>query len=623
MAELRVTELEFQQIKENLIRYLGASEQFSDYNFEGSGISNLLDVLAYNTHYNAILAHLQANEMFIDTAVKRSSVVSIAKTLGYTPRSVISPKARVNVTVASAQAGPLSLPANTKFSASVDGQSFTFVSLVEHIATKVAGSFTFSNVDIVEGVVISQQQTVTSDIVTGPITIKNSNIDLSTLAVTVQNSQADLTTTAWKRSETVIDITSSDTVYWVEEGQDGYYKLFFGDNIIGKSLTSGNIVNIQYVASLGDSANGAQTFSIQTTLGGGSPITTLVHAASGGSDRENIDSIRFNAPRYNATRGRAVTVEDYKSLILANFDKAKSVAVWGGEQNVPPIYGKVFMSIDPKEDYIITESDKDNIINSVIRPRSVLSLQHEFVDPTYLHVGMDVKVSYNPKITPYTSNQISSLVAGEIRRYFSNELSTLDKKFYYGQLINRIQTSQRSILGTLVDLRLQRRLVPILNVPESLNVYFTTAIEPNSFKSTNFKTTIQGVQYTAYIQDYPDETPPSRTGTGTLKLLDASTNRIIDNNYGKIYYSDSGLFVINRLLVTQLIAGAFDVRFSALPQDLNKDLAPTIVRTTPVVERAVYPYPSQNIVVVLDDSQQNKALGTLSGLTVTAQPFEG
>ena len=623
MAELRVTELEFQQIKNNLIQYLSATEEFSDYNFEGSGINNLLDVLAYNTHYNAVLAHFQANEMFIDTAVKRSSVVSIAKTLGYTPRSVIAPKARVNVVVQSAQSGPLSLPASTKFSANVGSQNFTFVSLTEQIAQKIGGSYTFTNVDIAEGAVISQQQLISSNIVSGPITIRNNNIDLSSLSVVVQTSQNNFTTTSWNRSEKIIDVTSEDTVYWIEEGQNGYYKLFFGDNIIGKSLTAGNIVNIQYIASQGAAANGAQTFSIQATLGGGSPVTTLVNSASGGSDRENIDSIRFNAPRYNATRGRAVTVEDYKSLILANFDKAKSVAVWGGEQNVPPIYGKVFMSIDPKNDYIITESDKDNIINNVIRPRSVLSLQHEFIDPTYLHVGMDVKVSYNSKVTPYTANQIANLVSGEIRRYFTSELSTLDKKFYYGQLLNRIQSSQRSILGTLIDLRLQRRIVPLVNVPESLNIYFTTAVEPNSFKSTNFKTTIQGIEYTAYIQDYPDTTPPSRTGTGTLKLIDASDNRIIDNNYGEIYYSGSGLFIINRLLVTELVGASFDIRFNALPQELNKDLSPTIVRTTPIADRAVYPYPSQNIVVVLDDSEQNKSIGTLSGLIVTAQPFEG
>jgi hypothetical protein len=622
MAELRVTELEFQQIKNNLIQYLSTSEQFSDYNFEGSGINNLLDILAYNTHYNAILAHLQANEMFIDTAIKRSSVVSIAKTLGYTPRSVIAAKARVNVVVESNDPGPLSLPENTKFSATVGDQNFTFVTLSEHIADNVDGTFIFSNVDIVEGAFITQQQLVTPDTVSGPFTIKNNNIDLSTLRVIVQNSQSDLTTYAWKRSETVIDVTRDDRVFWVEEGQSDYYKVFFGDDIIGKSLTPGNIVVFQYVASQGEVANGAQAFSIQTSLGGADPITTLVNPASGGSDRENIDSIRFNAPKYNATRGRAVTSEDYKTLIFSAFDKAKSVAVWGGEQNVPPIYGKVFISVDPKNNYIITDSDKDNLINNIIRPRSVLSIQHEFVDPTYLHVGMSVKVSYNPKITPYNANQIANIVAGEIRRYFSNELSTLDKKFYYAQLVNRIQTSQRSILGTLIDLRVQRRIVPILNVPESLTVYFTTAIEPNSFRSTNFKTSIQGVEYTAFIRDYPDTTPPSRTGTGTLKLIDTANDRIINNNYGKIYYGGSGLFEINELFVTQLLAGAFDIRFSALPQDLNKDLSPTIVRATPEVQRAVFPFPSQNIVVILDDTQQNKTLGTVSGLTVVAQPFD-
>jgi len=622
MAELRITELEFSQIKDNLKNYLGASEQFSDYNFEGSGINNLLDVLAYNTHYNALLAHLQANEMFIDTAIKRSSVVSIAKTLGYTPRSVVSSRARINVVITSAATGPLTIPKYSKFSTTVNNQTYSFVSLDEYSANKIAGTFTFLNLDLCEGALVTQEQTIASDQITGPITIRNNNIDLSTLEVTVQTSVSDLTTASWKRSETVIDITSTDKVYWVEEGTDGYYKLFFGDNIIGKSLTAGNILIITYIASKGAESNGASSFGAQFSLGG-SLVTSLVYAASGGSERENIDSIRFNAPRYNATRGRAVTVDDYKSLVMVNFDKAKSVAVWGGENNVPPIYGKVFVSIDPKDDYIVTESDKNFLLNSVIRPRSVLSLQHEFVDPVYLYVGMNVNVTYDKKLTRYTNTQVASLVAGEIRRYFTTELSTLDKNFYYAQLINRIQTSQRAIVGTLIDLRLQRRITPILNVQESLDLYFTTAIEPNSFTSTNFITVVNGVQYTAYIRDYPDVFPPSRTGTGTLKLINTLDGTIIDENYGTISYSGSGLFRMSKLFVTQLLSGTNDVRFNALPQDLNKNLSPTIIRTTPNLTQAVYPYPSQNIVVVLDDSEQNRNVGTLSGLAVTAQPIDG
>jgi len=622
MAELRITELEFSQIKDNLKNYLGASEQFSDYNFEGSGINNLLDVLAYNTHYNALLAHLQANEMFIDTAIKRSSVVSIAKTLGYTPRSVISARARVNVVVTSSAAGPLTIPKYSKFNTTVNNQSYSFISLDEHSANKVAGTFTFTNVDLCEGAVITQEQTIASDQITGPITIRNNNIDLSTLDVVVQNSTSDLTTSSWKRSETVIDVTPTDKVYWVEEGTDGYYKLFFGDNVIGKSLTVGNIINITYVASKGALSNGAASFSAQFSLGG-TLVTSLVYAASGGSDRENIDSIRFNAPRYNATRGRAVTVDDYKSLIMSNFDKAKSVAVWGGEQNVPPIYGKVFISIDPNDDYIVTDSDKNYLLNNVIRPRSVLSLQHEFVDPVYLHVGMNVKVTYDKKITRYSNTQVASLVAGEIRRYFTSELSTLDKNFYYAQLVNRIQTSQRAIVGTLIDLRLQRRIIPILNVQEAIDLYFTTAIEPNSFTSTNFITKVNGVEYTAYVRDYPDVFPPSRTGTGTLKLINTLDGTIIDENYGTINYGGSGLFKLSKLFIIGLLSGTSDVRFNALPQDLSKNLSPTIIRTTPTLSQAVYPYPSQNIVVILDDSEQNRNIGTLSGLTVTAQPIDG
>lgn len=623
MADLRVTELDFEQIKQNLINYLSSQAEFADYNFSGSGLNTIIDLLAYNTHYNAILAHLQSNEMFIDSALKRSSVVSIAKTLGYTPRSVTSSRATLDVNVIPAVSyvsSTLTIPQYTKFTTTNNGETYTFVTLEEYNTTKNLGEFAFSDVVVAEGVVVTQRTTISSDNVSGPIKIKNNNIDLSTINVSVQTSSANLTTTSFERTTTIVDITSTSKVYWIEEGQDGYYQLIFGDDVIGKKLTAGNIVIIEYLASKGSAPNGARTFTCSINLASAAPVTTLVAEASGGADRESIDSIRFNAPKFNATRNRAVTVEDYKTLILGNFDKAKAVAVWGGENNVPPIYGKVFISIDPKSGYLVTEADKDYLLNTIIRPRSVLSLLHEFVDPTYLYVGLDIKVNYDPRITPFSASQIESIVTNTVESYFENELSTLDKKFYFARLVNKIQTTHNAILGTLIDMRLQRRIIPILNTHENLKFYFTTMIEPNSFRSTNFTTTISDTTYTAYVQDFPDTTPPDREGTGTLKLLNSENDEILVADYGTITYTGSGGVEIPDFFVTNI--GGSDVRFSALPQELGKDLNPTVVQSTPVSTSAVYPYPSQNIIVTLDDSETNVSFGTVAGLQVTAVAVE-
>lgn len=627
MAELRVTELEFEEIKQNLIRYLSNQEEFSDYNYTGSALNILIDLLSYNTHYNAMLAHLTANEMFIDTAVKRSSVVSIAKTLGYVPRSFKTSTAKVDVLVTgSNNVGPLTIPPFTKFSSNViqstgTPKTFTFVTLKAYTTEKIGGVYNFQNVELFEGSVITQTDTVGYDTVSGPFVIANPNVDIETISVAVIENG---TTYSYKKSTSIIDLKPDQRVFFVEEGSDGLYRIIFGDNIIGKRLDIGNTVNIRYVASQGSIANGANTFNIQTVLGGVDPTVQLISPSAGGSEKESTESIRKNAVRFNTTKNRAVTVEDYKSLILNKFGKAKAVAVWGGENNVPPIYGKVFISIDPKENYIITQSDKDFILNSIIRPRSVLSILHEFVDPVHLYVGMNVKVEYNALTTTMSNAQIASNVKQEIMNYFANEVSTLDKTFYYAQLVNKIQTSHKGILGTLIDLTVQRRFVPILNVSENLEFYFTTSIDPNSFKSTNFKTvlTASGKEENVYIQDFPDGTIPSKNGTGTLKLLRVSDNSVVVNNYGTIHYGGSGLVSIPNFLVRELLGTSNDVRFTAIPQDLGKNISPSLLRTTEVSNNPVYPYPSQNIIISLDDSETNAKVGSTNGLTVTAQSIE-
>jgi hypothetical protein len=627
MAELRVTELEFEEIKQNLIRYLSNQDEFSDYNYTGSALNILIDLLAYNTHYNAMLTHLTANEMFIDTAVKRSSVVSIAKTLGYVPRSFKTSTAKVDILVAgSTHTGPLTLPAFTKFTTNViqssgNVKTFSFVNLKAYTTNKIGGVYNFQNVELYEGSIITQTDTVGYDTVSGPFIMGNPSVDIETISVSViENS----TTYSYKKSTSIVDLKPDQRVFFVEEGSDGFYRIIFGDDIIGKKLEIGNTVSIRYIASQGSVANGANTFNIQSTLGGVDPVVQLVASSAGGSEKEGTDSIRKNAVRFNATRNRAVTVDDYKTLILNNFGKAKAVTVWGGENNIPAIYGKVFISIDPKENYLITQSDKDYILNSIVKPRSVMSILHEFVDPVRLYVGMNVNVEYNALTTTFSPAQIASNVNQQITNYFANEVSTLDKTFYYAQLINKIQTSHKAILGTLIDLTVQRRFIPILNVAENLEFYFTTSIDPNSFRSTNFKTvlSISGKEENVYIQDFANGSVPSKTGTGILKLLRVSDNSVVIHNYGTIHYGGSGLVSIPNFVVTELLGTTSDIRFTAIPQDLGKNISPTLLRTTEVSNTPVYPYPSQNIIITLDDSETNANIGSMSGLTVIAQSIE-
>jgi len=370
MAELNITELDFDTIKTNLRTYLAAQPEFTDYDFTGSALSLLLDVLAYNTHYNAVLANLQANEMFIDTAIKRTSVVSLAKMLGYSPRSTTSAKAQVDLIVTQdvTTESTLSITPDVKFNASINGQSFTFNVNESQTATlNESGVFEFTDVELIEGIYLSNSFLIGSDNTSGPLIIPNNNVDTTTILVSVQTSSSNLTSADWVKTSTIVDITNTSKVFWVEENNEGQYQLVFGDDNVGASLTPGNIVTVTYIVSEGAASNGARDFSLVGTIDGEDEVTiTVTSPANGGTGKESIDSIRFNAPRYNANRNRAVTAEDYRTIIKQNFSKAREVTVWGGEENDPPVYGSVFISVDPVANSVITTADQDFIKESIL-----------------------------------------------------------------------------------------------------------------------------------------------------------------------------------------------------------------------------------------------------------------
>ena len=622
MAELTVTELDFQTIKTSLKNYLAAQSEFTDYDFTGSALNTLLDVLAYNTHYNAVLANLQANEMFIDSAIKRSSVVSLAKMLGYTPRSTTSAKAYVNIVVPKVNTvgSQLSIDSTVAFTATINGITYVFNVNEDQTATVNSGQFTFTDVELVEGNRLTNTYTITSDLTQGPLVLPVDDIDTSTISVIVQNSIGDVTLTTWNKTTTIVDITSTSKVFWVEENLDGKYQIVFGDDIIGKSLTTGNIVTVTYLISKGSAANNAQTFALSGSIGTETIATvTTVTPAAGGQEKESIDSVRFNAPKYNATRNRAVTSEDYRSLIKANLAKAREVAVWGGEENDPPQYGKVFISVHPTTGAVFTDADKEYLLESVIRPKSVMSIQHEFVDPEYLYLGFEGIVNYNNKLTSSTSTQMAAAVETEIETYFTNDFGTLDKTFFLYRLTERIKDSSTAIISSVFKMRLQKRLSITLNSSYSATVNMLTAIDPETIYSSNFTTRVGNRNYLGCIRDFSDDSLQNDTGTGTLKFINASTNLPVVN-VGTVNYA-TGIITLSNLFVQSYAGNATKLHLHASPQALYQNISSSLTRTSDISEFAVLAQPAKNTIIVLDDSEVDPSAGISSGLAITALPF--
>lgn len=625
MAEINVTELDFDTIKNNLRTYLAAQTEFTDYDFTGSALSLLLDVLSYNTHYNAVLANLQANEMFIDTAIKRTSVVSLAKMLGYSPRSTTSAKANVDLIVTKdvTAGNTLTITNSTKFNAAINGETYTFNVNENQTATVSEGEvFVFEDVELIEGIYLSNTFLIGSDNTSGPLIIPNGNVDTTTIQVAVQTSSADLSSTDWSKTSSIVNITDTSKVFFVEENNSGQYHIVFGDGNVGAALIPGNIVTVTYLVSEGSAPNGARDFSLIGDIDGETEVTiTLVSPAAGGSFRESVDSIRFNAPKFNANRNRAVTAADYRTLIKQNFSKAREVTVWGGEENDPPVYGTVFISVDPITNAVITNADKDFIKETILRPRSVMSIKHEFVDPEYVYLGLQGIVNYNPKLTSLKASELSSLVIAGIQDYFDNELGTLDRTFFLSKISETVKQLNTSIVGSVFQIRLQKRVVigtsDTSGYSETLN--FLTAIEPETFRSSNFITTVNNLSYFGHLQDFANDVIADRDGEGTIKFVDQDT-RLPIANVGTVNYNQ-GIVTLRNVIVTEYVGNVNEVYVNVQPQPLYQNISSGIVRTAETATSSIEATPSRNNILTLDDSESNSEANISAGLIISCRPF--
>jgi len=567
---ISVSELDFDNIKANLKEYLKGQDTFSDYDFEGSGLSILLDVLAYNTHYNGIYTNLAVNEMFLDSASKRASVVSLAKLLGYTPNSAKCAAAIVTLNITSPSTGPsvVTVPAFTQFNTTVDGNSYAFYTTQEYSAVGASTNYSIPNVVLTEGSPLAFKYTVASG---ARYIIPNANVDLATVKVRVQENATSSNFSTYTISTSIIEADSTSKVFWVKEIDDGLYELTFGDGTLGRALENGNVVNITYFVSSLDAPNGATLFSYDgsTLYTGASVSITNTSAAAGGGVVEDIASIKFNAPRTYAAQNRAVTPDDYRALIYANFPDAASVAVWGGEDNDPPIYGKTYISVKPKTSGKLTAQQKSDIVNTILDSKNVVSITPEIIDAEEINIALTVTVYYNDRETGYSQTDIQSIVRQVILDYNESDLQKFESVFRYSKLSRLIDAAEQSITNNITTVILRRNISPRYGISAEYNInvinpIYTEGVAEDSITSTGFY--IQGSDFIHYLTD---------DGIGNMILFYRSAgtaaqdaqNIIVNNAIGTVDYA-AGKINIKNLNITGLADLDFEISIKPQSNDV-------------------------------------------------------
>ena len=519
-TQVSLVGLDFDTIKNNLKTYLQSQDVFKDYNFEGSGLSTLLDVLAYNTQYNSYYLNMVANEMFLDTALQRSSIISHAKLLNYTPKSAKAARATVDITLSPVNSSSATLPAMTNFmSGSIDGVNYNFFTTTTTEAIVSANTAVFTDIELKQGIPVTFQKVV--DSTTNPtytFELPDANIDVDFLTVNVQQSSSNNYFEVYTLTEDYLGLTGQSKVFFLQESLNGNYEISFGDGILGKKLDDGNWVNVSYVTTEGNKAYGANSFVLMDSVVPSASASVLPKtSASGGLDKESIDSIRQQAPKTYSAQNRAVSSDDYISLIQQNkigltFD---AVNVWGGESNDPPVYGQVFISLKPTGGYVLTDTQKQNLITDVIKPMSVLTVTPTIVDPDYVYLQLSINVLYDPTKTNLTPSEISSRVKTAVTNFANANLNTFNSIFLETDLTETIKNINASIITSEISVNVQKKFYPSLTAPTTYTLIYGTQLEKGILLSgvsssptmqyrdkQNLSTIIDGVK----LEEVPENT---------------------------------------------------------------------------------------------------------------------
>lgn len=529
-SNIQITDLDFNLIKTNLKRYLQSQTTLQDYNYEGSALSTLLDILAYNTQYQAYYLNMVANEMFLDSALQRASVVSQAKLLNYTPKSAVAPQAQIDLIIPGVTDSSLTLPKFTSFlSEAIDGVSYKFVTMdsTTQNTDLSTDTVTFSNI------VIKQGEPVTLNFIydsaanpTAIFELPDTNVDTGTITVSVQESTSNTSTQVYSLVQDYLALDDNTNAFFLQEGNNGFYQIYFGDGILGKSLFDGNLVNVSYVITSGTAATDANNFVLMDTISGYSTNSVIpVSAATQGAEKETIESIKYTAPKSYSAQGRAVTKEDYIYLIQNNAGifPIDAVNVWGGEENDPPVYGAIFIAIKPTGGFLLTQTQKRIIEEQIIKPISVLTIQPRIIDVDYNYLVINSNVLYEPKLTSLSSSQLQTQVLTAIQGFARDTLNTFNSTFKLSSLIATVQGVSSSFVTNDATISLQKRIIPNLGSPTTYSLKYGTALKKDIFgKSISATPTFQVLDPSAnIIRDtvYLEETPASTTFLESISIL--------------------------------------------------------------------------------------------------------
>jgi len=550
--KLVVSEYDFDAIKSNLKSFLQGQTSFQDYDFEGSSLNILLDILSYNTHYLAFLANMSTNELYLDSADIRNNIVSLAKMIGYTPSSPRAPLASIDIQLNNASGSSVTMSKGTVFTTTVEDTAYQYVTNSDITITPSNGIYKFSSVPIYEGSLVTFKYTVDITDVDQKFIIPNANADTSTLLVKVQNSSTDTTTNTYALAGGYNSVDANSKVYFIQEGQDGKYEVYFGDGINGKSVLDGNIIILEYIVTNKSVSNSASSFKLSGNIGGFSNVTiTTVSNSQGGSEAETDESIKHNAPLQYAAQDRAVTTTDYETLVQSIYPNALSVSAWGGEDDETPRYGIVKIGVKAASGSTLTETTKQDIVNK-LKPFNVASVKPEIVDPETTSVLLTSNVKYDSKSTTKSSDTLKSEITTAVTNYNTNTLQKFDSIYRHSKLTGIIDDVDTSILSNITTIKIRKSFTPTLSSSTKYDIFFRNALfNPHSghnmaaggiLNSTGFK--VVGSDVEQFLDD---------DGNGNVRryFLSSGIRTYSNETQGTINYG-TGQITLNSLNVASI-----------------------------------------------------------------------
>ena len=564
MSKLRVTELDFLEIRDNLKDFLRGQDQFKDYDFEGSGLAVLLDILAYNTHYNAFYLNQVASEMFLDSATLRESVVSRAKHLTYTPRSTRAAQAKLQIQFFPDDSpASILIPYDTEFNSVVNGTTYIFRTNDTYIVEPNNNNeYIAEEVDIIEGRRINQTFIVDKS-EPQRFLLPNDNIDTTSIKVNVRPSETNPTKAAYILNEDINVLNGESKVYFLQEVELGQFELFFGDGYIGRDLEDGEVVEVEYLISNGPAANTANLFVPTRKISGypGTVITTTQNAF-GGEEAETIESIKHLAPLNFEAQDRAVTKNDYETLIKTDFPNVEAVRVWGGEENDPAQFGRVFISLKPITGVVLSTRTKQIILNRIVTARSIVALEPVLVDPDFTTIEINSRVTYKSANTTKAESTLQTEIITNVLSFGDLNLDKFDNHFRYSSLVRTIDDTDVSIINNLTTIRLKKEFAPVINVPTQFILQFNNKLDKGDFQNSEFSLSSTPFTIRGFTSFFTDD------GLGNVHIyrLVGTQRRNLIENVGTIDYA-TGKVTINKFAPEALPDGVTTVEIFVKPYE--------------------------------------------------------